>query len=155
MKRRAALGFLGGFGGLAIGLAPTMHASTDLGADVELVETYYLGDPALNGVTYDEEPDGDFLPVVAVDVDVANNDAEALDPVWFTWDQKRKTRHRWPVQSGPVPLEAGERGHYRLVAPAAAAWMNPGVPVQLTVFAKGEQRWESIQLVAERREAGT
>ena len=133
-SRRAALGLVGGFATLAIGAAPSMHERADLDVDVGVLEVGFVAD-------------GDGAD--RVDVELANHTGDELVPEWFTWDKRRKTRHNWEIENGPVPIEAGERARYELVATGKDAWMNAGVPVQLTVFERGEQRWKSIQFVPE------
>ena len=130
-SRRAAIGLVGGFVALAIGAAPPMHDRATLDVDLEVLDYHYA----------DEDVD-------RVDVELANH-GDDLVPEWFTWDKERKTRHNWQTETGPVPLEAGERARYELVAPGEDGRMNTGYPVQLTVFEKGEQRWKSIQFVPE------
>lgn len=135
MKRRAALGLIGGFAAVAVGAAPPMHKSTDLDVDVDL-HRYYYGNTVPVGVEH-------------LSVDLANHTGETLHPVWFTWDQRRKTRHNWDIKSGPEALEAGEAARYELHAPGEDAEINDGYRAQLTVFQRGEQRWHSIQFTPE------
>jgi len=87
--------------------------------------------------------------VDVVELDVANHDREFV-PLFYTWDQKRKTRHNWGIEDGPVPLGPGETARYRLVAPGEDARMNAGYPTQITVFEKGAQRWKSIHFTPDR-----
>lgn len=141
-RRRFAAGLVGGFAALAIGAAPFMHDSASLDVDVDVVDYGYAaetGELSLEGLPTDEVPGVD-----RVELELANHGAE-LVPLFYTWDQKRKTRHNWEIQEGPVPLGAGETARYRLVAPGEDARMNAGYPAQITVFEKGAQRWKSIR----------
>jgi hypothetical protein len=138
-RRRFAAGLVGGFAALAIGAAPIMHDSTALDVDVDVVD-YGYADPSAEQL--DEDPTAPDVDVV--ELELANHGDE-LVPLFYTWDQKRKTRHNWEIQEGPVPVDAGETARYRLVAPGDDARMNAGYPAQITVFEKGAQRWKSIQ----------
>lgn len=149
-SRRAALGLLGGFAALAIGAAPPMHERATLDVDLEILDYHYAGEGVENGVvSLKGLPIDEPLDVDRVDVELANFTDNELVPVWFTWDKKRKTRHNWEIDSGPVPIEAGERARYELVAPGEDGQMNTGFPVQLTVIEKGTQRWKSVQFTPE------
>lgn len=133
--RRAALGLVGGFVALGLGAAPVLHRRAALDVELSVVD-YQLADaPA--------EP-GTPVGVDGVAVRLDNHDAEFV-PLFFTWDQKRKTRHNWDIDAGPSPLPTGETAQYRLVAPGPEGRINTGYPAQLTVFERGEQRWASIQ----------
>ena len=138
-RRRFAAGLVGGFAALAIGAAPFMHDSASLDVDVDVVD-YGYADPSAEQL--DEDPTAPDVDVV--ELELANHGDE-LVPLFYTWDQKRKTRHNWEIQEGPVPLGAGETARYRLVAPGEDARMNAGYPAQITVFEKGAQRWKSIR----------
>ena len=138
-RRRFAAGLVGGFAALAIGAAPFMHDSASLDVDVDVVD-YGYADPSAEEL--DEDPTAPDVDVV--ELELANHGDE-LVPLFYTWDQKRKTRHNWEIQEGPVPLGAGETARYRLVAPGEDARMNAGYPAQITVFEKGAQRWKSIR----------
>jgi len=139
-RRRFAAGLVGGFAALALGAAPIMHDSATLDVDVDVVDYGYA-----ERLNEDETaPDVDV-----VELDVANHDREFV-PLFYTWDQKRKTRHNWGIEDGPVPLGPGETARYRLVAPGEDARMNAGYPTQITVFEKGAQRWKSIHFTPDR-----
>lgn len=138
-RRRFAAGLVGGFAALAIGAAPFMHDSASLDVDVDVVD-YGYADPSAEEL--DEDPTAPDVDVV--ELELANHGDE-LVPLFYTWDQKRKTRHNWEIQEGPVPVGAGETVRYRLVAPGEDARMNAGYPAQITVFEKGAQRWKSIR----------
>lgn len=138
-RRRFAAGLVGGFAALAIGAAPSMHDSASLDVDVDVVDYGYADATAEQ---LDEDPTAPDVDVV--ELELANHGDE-LVPLFYTWDQKRKTRHNWEIQEGPVPIGAGETARYRLVAPGEDARMNAGYPAQITVFEKGAQRWQSTQ----------
>lgn len=138
-RRRFAAGLVGGFAALAIGAAPFMHDSASLDVDVDVVD-YGYADPTAEQL--DEDPTAPDVDVVELEL---TNHGDELVPLFYTWDQKRKTRHNWEIQEGPVPLGAGETARYRLVAPGEDARMNAGYPAQITVFETGAQRWKSIR----------
>lgn len=143
--RRGALALVGGFAAVAIGAAPSMHEAASLDVDVDVLE-YDYADPTAERLAEDETaPDVD-----EVVLELANH-GDTFVPLWFTWDQKRKTRHNWPIDEGPAPIGAGETARYRLVAPGPDARMNAGYPAQITVFEKGTERWKSIQFTPDRQ----
>lgn len=146
-SRRAAIGLVGGFAALAIGAAPPMHGRAVLDVDVDVLDYHYATESGV--ISLEELPDDEPVGVNRVDVELTNRTGDDLVPVWFSWDKKRKTRHNWEIEAGPVPIEAGERARYELVASGEDAWMNAGEPVQLTVFEKSAQRWKSVQFVPE------
>ena len=144
-RRRFATGFVGGFAALAIGAAPIMHDSASLKADVDIVE-YGYADPSAERLQEDETaPDVDVVQLELV------NHGETFTPLFYSWDQKRKTRHNWEIEDGPVPLGAGETARYRIVAPGETARINAGYPAQITVFESGEQHWKSVRFTPDRR----
>lgn len=131
--RRATLGLVGGFLAIAFGAAPIMHASATLDLDVEITGKRWA-DGMIDGLQ----------------VEVRSQMNSPLYPVWFTWDQKRKTRHNWEIENGAVPLLPDQQTRYQLQAPSDSGRINPGTTVNLTVFQKGEQQWVSIQFGPER-----
>jgi hypothetical protein len=142
-RRRFAAGLVGGFAALAIGAAPIMHDSASLDIDIDIVD-YGYADPDRERLNEDETaPDIDV-----VEVDLTNHGG-AFVPLWISWDQKRKTRHNWLIDEGPIPVGSGKTARYRLVAPGEDGRINAGYPAQITVFEKGEQRWKSIQFTSE------
>lgn len=144
-RRRFVGGLVGGFAALAVGAAPAMHDSATLDVDVDVVD-YGYADPSQERL----EKDATAPDVDVVEVELANH-GDAFVPLWFTWDQKRKTRHNWPIDEGPVPVDAGETARYRLVAPGQDGRINAGYPAQLTVFEKGSQRWKSIRFTPDEK----
>lgn len=144
VKRRAALGLLGGFVGTLV-TAPAWHSHTVL--DVELnVAAYYYEVIKRRGI-------GKPLPgVVALDIELANLDDVDVEPMFTSWDHRRKTRHRWEVESGPDVLDAGERADYRLEVPSDEAAILAGYRAQLTVWQLDEELWRSFHLTPPGRE---
>lgn len=143
--RRGALGLLGGFAALALGAAPIMHAGAAL--DVELdVLNYRYADPTPKRI----EEDATAPDVHVVDLELSNH-GDQLVPLFFTWDQKRKGRHNWQIQDGPVPLPGGETARYTIAAPDETGRINAGYPAQLTVFDHGKQRWATTHFTPESR----
>lgn len=139
MNRRRALVTIGGFAGLALGAAPFAMADATLDVEIHVLDYELVEDVSDAG-------EAEFL-VDAVTLELSNGPGEPLIPLFFTWDQKRKTRHNWDVDVGPDRLEAGEGATYRIVAPSDEGRMHAGYPTQLTVFQKNEQHWRSVHLV--------
>lgn len=142
--RRGALGLIGGFVALAIGTAPVLHERAQLDVDLNVVES---SDAEIDlGELPTDDANAGYIDMVEVEL---KNHGETFVPLFFTWDQKRKTRHNWEIEDGPVPIKNGERARYRIVAPGDPGRIHAGYPVQLTVFEKGSQRWKSIQFTPE------
>lgn len=142
--RRGALGLISGFAALAISTAPQLHERAQLDVDLDVVKS---GDADRNlGELPTEDADAWYIDTLEVELE---NHSDTFVPLFFSWDQKRKTRHNWEIEDGPVPIEAGERARYRIVAPGDPGRIHAGYPVQLTVFEKGSQRWKSIQFTPE------
>lgn len=136
--RRATLGLVGGLVATAVGLAPSTHRRAVLeGLDVDVL-AYRFVDGDEDGRKYGE--------IESICVELANGSGEPLDPLVSTWDQRRKTRHNWEIDEGPVPLPAGETAEYVVVAPGRTARLHAGVPAQITVYQRGEERWTSIHV---------
>lgn len=140
MKRRAALGLLGAFGA-TLATAPYWHARTELDVEVDVLGFDYA---TVTRRSVGEPHQG----VVAIDLELANDDVD-LEPLFTSWDHRRKTRHKWPIEEGPEVLDAGERAHYRIEAPGDEAAVLAGYRAQLTVWQLGEERWRSIHFTPE------
>lgn len=136
--RRATVGLVGGLVATAVGFAPIAHRRASLDVDVDVDVLGYRFVDAL-----DEDDHG---RIDAVDVEIANRSDAELDPLVSSWDQRRKTRHNWRLEDGPVPLARGETAEYRVVSPSETANLHAGVPAQITVYKRGEQRWASVHV---------
>jgi hypothetical protein len=135
--RRATLGLVGGLVATAVGLAPSAHRQAVLeGLDVEVLDYHFV----------EKDHEDNHGRIAAIDVELGNGTGEEIDPLISTWDQRRKTRHNWEIDEGPVPLPAGETAEYHVVAPAETARLHAGVPAQITVYRRGEERWESVHV---------
>lgn len=145
-RRRFATGLVGGFFALAFGAAPSMHASATLDVDVDVVDYGYSDPTAEERARDPTEPDVD-----EVVLEVTNHGEEFV-PLFYTWDQKRKTRHNWRIDRGPSPVPVGETVRYHLSAPGDSARINAGYPAQITLFEKGEQRWKTTHFTPESKE---
>lgn len=144
-RRRFATGLIGGFFALAFGAAPSMHDSATLDVELDVVD-YGYADPTDQELATDQsEPDVD-----EVVLELTNHAGEFV-PLFYSWDQKRKTRHNWPIDSGPSPVPAGETVRYHLTAPGDSARINAGYPAQITVFEKGKQRWKTVHFTPKAR----
>lgn len=136
-SRRATLGLVGGLVATAVGLAPSAHRRAVLeDLDVRVLNNHFA--------QKDHEDNHGWIG--AIDLELANGTDETLDPLVSTWDQRRKTRHNWRIEDGPVPLPAGETAEYHVVAPGETARLHAGVSAQITVYQRGEQRWKSVQV---------
>jgi hypothetical protein len=135
VSRRATLGIVGGLALSAAGLAVPAHRQA-------VLEDLHIKVLGFEFVKKDHEDSHGTIG--AVQLRLANETGERLDPLVSTWDQRRHTRHNWQLEEGPVPLATGETGEYRVVAPDETARMHAGVPAQITVYQRGEQRWKSV-----------
>jgi hypothetical protein len=79
--------------------------------------------------------------ITQLTVFVGNQMDESLEPVFSNWNQKRRTRHNWPIQDGPETLPAGSKAVYRIAAPNDEAVLHTGLPAQLTVYDRGQEQW--------------
>jgi hypothetical protein len=144
LKRRAAIGLLGGFVA-TLATAPAWHARTVLDVDVDL-----------DGFDYEavarRSPEQFEPAAVAIDLELANREDVELEPMFTTWDHRRKTRYRWSVEDGPEVLRAGERADYRIEAPNEEASLLAGFRAQLTVWQLGEEHWRAIHFTTPDRE---
>ena len=99
-SRREALGLLGGFAALAIGAAPLMHARADLALSVNVSqEPTDAGQHDMSAdVVRFELQDATNPPTVGeLYVELTSREVFAIEPLFFSWDQKRKTRHNWEI----------------------------------------------------------
>jgi hypothetical protein len=71
-----------------------------------------------------------------------------LDPLFSTWDRKRKTRHSWTVESGAVPLQPGASSTYSVRAPGPEAALTAGFRANLTCYQRGEEQWAMTSFVS-------
>lgn len=135
--RRATLGLVGGLVATAVGLAPSAHRRAVLeNLDVDVLGYHFV----------EKDHENDHGRIDAVDVELANGTGETIDPLVSTWDQRRKTCHNWRIRGGGAPLPPGETSEYRAVAPAETARLHAGVPAQITVYRRGEERWKSVHV---------
>lgn len=140
VTRRQALSLVGGFGALSLGAAPIFHnrARLDLQVSVARVTTR-------SGVIHFELQDALEEPSIGeLVVNLENHESGAIDPLFLTWDQNRKTRHVWEILDGESPLESGAEERYRIAAPSPEGEISVGYRAQLTVFDRGKQRWRSV-----------
>lgn len=148
--RRGALGLIAGFGGLAIGAAPHYHAKATLDADLAVLGYEYVdadAAPTYGTRTGDDPPR--YWPIDELRAEVTNRSETPLDPLFTNWDQRRRTRHNWPIEAGATPLPPGETDTYRIVAPGESGALHGGLPAQLTVWRRGEEVWKSVQFTPE------
>lgn len=71
--------------------------------------------------------------VAWVQLRLQNNEPTAIEPVFATWTQSRKTQLSWDVVDGPERLEPGESAVITLEAPSDEAAIETNVPAQITV----------------------
>lgn len=142
VKRRAALRLLGGFVA-TLATAPYWHAQTVLDVEVDVDRLDYA--------RVDRRGLEPKSGVVGLGLELANHDDVDVEPMFTTWDHRRKTRHRWAIERGPDVLAAGERADYLIEAPTDEAAVLAGYRMQLTVWQLDEERWRSIHLTPQER----
>jgi hypothetical protein len=135
-RRNFAAGLVGGIPLVGFGLAPRYHDAAVLDGLRVDVEDWTAERIEIRGNVK--------RVVTGLLVSLDNQTTETLTPVFSNWDQKRRTRHNWPIADGREILPVGKSDRYRITAPNDEAVLHLGFRAQLTVFQRGEERWQTV-----------